>query len=78
MVINVHLIFSMESQMLLQRNQRTGRCMGDLGEMRSLVGPYVPVVALTATASLEIRKMIMKDLCMDDKSFVIDPNKTNI
>ena len=74
------LSFSVESKMLLQRNQRTGRCMGVLGEMRSLAGPNVPVVAFTATASLEIRKMIMNDLCMDDKSFqlVIDPNKTNI
>ena len=53
---------------------------GCLGELRSLAGPNVPVVALTATASLETRKMIMKDLCMADKSFqlVVDPNKTNI
>ena len=53
---------------------------GCLGELRSLTGPNVPVVALTATASLETRKMIMKDLCMTDSAYqlVVDPNKMNI
>ena len=51
-----------------------------LGELRSLAGPNVPVVALTATGSVETRKIIIKDLCMTDSVFqlVVDPNKTNI
>ena len=53
---------------------------GQLGELRSLAGPLVPVVALTATASKETRDLIMKDLCMTESTFkvVVNPNKENI
>ena len=50
-----------------------------LGEQQSLVGPNVPVEALTATASVETRKMIIKDLCMTDYVLqLLDSNKINI
>lgn len=53
---------------------------GCLGELRSLAGPTVPVIALTATASEDTRKMILKDLCMTKSAFqlVVNPNKRNI
>ena len=53
---------------------------GQLGELRSLAGPSVPLVALTATASKATRELIMKDLCMNEQTFklVVDPNKENI
>lgn len=52
---------------------------GKLGELRSLAGPHVPIVALTATASLDTRNMILNDLCMKNSyQLVIDPDKRNI
>ena len=53
---------------------------GSLGELRSLAGPTVPVVALTATASEQVKEMILSDLGMNDKVFQlwVDPNKNNI
>ena len=37
---------------------------GCLGEIRSLVGPKIAVVALTATASTNKSGIILKELCM--------------
>jgi ATP-dependent DNA helicase RecQ len=53
---------------------------GALGELRSLAGPKIPVIALTATASNHVRNMIKNDLCMNENIFelAINPNKTNI
>ncbi|XP_045172686.2 uncharacterized protein LOC123534475 [Mercenaria mercenaria] len=53
---------------------------GALGELRSLSGPRVHVVALTAKASQQVREMITKDLCMNKNVFYLsaNPNKTNI
>ena len=53
---------------------------GCLGEIRSLVGPKIPIVALTATASTNVTGNILKDLCMTEQVFklVVDPNKDNI
>ena len=53
---------------------------GCLGEVRSLAGPKIPVVALTATASSNVTGIILKDLCMTEQVFklVVDPNKENI
>ena len=42
---------------------------GCLGEIRSLVGPKIPVVALTATASTNVTGIILKDLCMTEQVF---------
>lgn len=54
-------------------------CYGRLGELRSLAGSAVPVVALTATATKDTRQTIIKDLCMDNCfELLVDPNKTNI
>ena len=68
--------FSVESRMLLPRKQHTDQCT-DAWEN---YGPTVPVAALTATASTETWKMIIKELCMTDSTFqlVVDPNKRNI
>ena len=53
---------------------------GCLGEIRSLVGPKIPVVALTATASTRVADIILKDLCMTETVFklTVNPNKENI
>ena len=53
---------------------------GCLGEIRSLVGPKIPVVALTATASTRVAEIILKDLCMTETVFklTVNPNKENI
>ena len=53
---------------------------GCLCEVRSLAGPKIPVVALTATASSNMTGIILKDLCMTEHVFklVVDPNKENI
>lgn len=54
---------------------------GNLDEVRSLVRPSVNVMALTATASLRTRQLIMNKLHMDEKeSAVVEkvPNKLNI
>ena len=50
-----------------------------LGELRSLVGPHVPVIALTATATQKTKETILKTLCMKDcEEIIVTPNKTNI
>ena len=52
---------------------------GKLGEIRSLAGPDVPVVALTATASFDTIGIIKKDLCFDNCcEIIVSPNKLNI
>ena len=52
---------------------------GKLGELRSLAGPDVPVVALTATASFETMETIKRDLCFDAcMEVIVSPNKPNI
>ena len=52
---------------------------GKLGELRSLAGPTVPVIALTATASFDTQEIIKKDLCLSNCAEVnISPNKPNI
>ena len=52
---------------------------GKLGELRSLAGAETPVIALTATATLETQKTIKKDLCMGNcVDIILSPNKKNI
>lgn len=53
---------------------------GCLGDIRSLSGPSVPVIALTAAASSKVKETIMKDLCMGESTFKlsVNPNKPNI
>ncbi|XP_070564310.1 ATP-dependent DNA helicase RecQ-like [Ptychodera flava] len=52
---------------------------GQLGEIRSLIRSGVPIITLTATATMETRNVITKDLCMKDCIYVIEnPNKPNI
>ena len=52
---------------------------GKLGEIRSLAGRNIPVIALTATASFDTIQMIKKDLCFDQcLEIVVSPNKVNI
>lgn len=54
-------------------------CYGQLGEMRSLVEKKVPVIALTATATLATREVIMNDLCMANcAQIIINPDKQNV
>ena len=76
----IHTYFSSGKPDAVSKKAAYRPMYGCLGELRSLAGPNVPVVALTATASLETRKMIMKDLCMTDSAYqlVVDPNKENI
>ena len=50
-----------------------------LGELRSFVGPQVPVVALRATATQKTKEAILKTLCMKDcEEIIVTPNKKNI
>lgn len=50
-----------------------------MAELRSLLHRDVPFVALTATATEETKKTIIKDLCMQHCAQIIgDPNKPNI
>ena len=50
-----------------------------LGELRSLVGGMVPVIALTATATQETKAIIKQDLCLNNCTEVImNPDKKNI
>ena len=52
-----------------------------LSEVRSIVPKDVNLIALTATASLITKKVILKSLCMDtEKTFILTkvPNKLNI
>ena len=50
-----------------------------MAELRSLLHRDVPFVALTATATEETKKTIIKDLCMQHCVQIIgDPNKLNI
>ncbi|CAB4004938.1 Werner syndrome ATP-dependent helicase, partial [Paramuricea clavata] len=52
---------------------------GRLGELRSLLNRNVPFIALTATATPDVRAIIVKDLTMRDCVRIIsDPNKPNI
>ena len=47
--------------------------------MRSLVFKKVPVVALTATATLDTINFIIENLCMyDTKMFVATPERSNV
>ena len=47
--------------------------------MRSLVFKKVPVVALTATATLDAINFIIENLCMyDTKMFVATPERSNM
>ena len=53
-------------------------CYGQLGEMRSLVGGDVPVIALTATATKATREIIINDLCMKNcLEIILNPEKAN-
>lgn len=55
------------------------RDYGRLAEVRSLLHRDVPFVALTATATEETKKTIIKDLCMQHCVQIIgDPNEPNI
>ena len=52
---------------------------GKLGELRSLAGPSIPVIALTATASLETQGIVKNILCMtESEDVIVSPNKPNI
>ena len=52
---------------------------GRLAELRSLLHRDLPFVALTATATEETKKTIIKDLFMQHCVQIIgDPNKPNI
>ena len=57
-------------------------CFGRLGELRSLApkSPETPVLALTATATKEVRKDVVKSLGLrkDRVEITISPNRTNI
>ena len=55
------------------------RDYGRLAELRSFLHRDVPFVALTATATKETKKTIIKDLCIQHCVQIIgDPNKRNI
>ncbi|XP_062571099.1 uncharacterized protein LOC134233124 [Saccostrea cucullata] len=52
---------------------------GKLGEIRSLTGENVPVIALTATATIETKEHIYKGLSMKKvEEIIVSPNKLNI
>lgn len=54
---------------------------GNISELCSIIPSNVNLMALTATVTSSVRKLIMNNLCMDsDTSFVIEsvPNKKNI
>ena len=54
-------------------------CYGKLGELRSLIGKNIPVIAMTATGTLDTKDIILKDLCMQNCcEVVLNPDKTNI
>ena len=52
---------------------------GKLGVLRSLIRAAVPIVAMTATASVHTRDVILQRLHMSDPVFVDEtPDKSNI
>ena len=52
----------------------------NISEVRSLVPPQVPLMALTATASRATRQAIMKSLNMSTNTEIVSvlPNKVNV
>ena len=67
--------------LLLYRGASFREEFAHLSEARSIVSNNVNLIALTATASLGTRKVILRSLCMDTrKPFILTkvPNKLNI
>lgn len=72
--------FYMYSRGLDKNNEEAFRQdYGRIGELRSLLHRNVPFIALTATATKSVRKVIINDLCLHNCATILgNPNKPNI